>query len=66
MSRRDLSFRPDPFADIAAGLGVVIGDGDLLVVAEDPDVDLVCTALGTVPEVDAVLEERVMLGVDED
>jgi hypothetical protein len=65
-SGRDLSFHPDPFADIGAGLGIVVGEGDLLGVAEEPDVDLVCAVLGTVPDVEAVGEEGVMLGAEED
>ncbi len=60
-----LNFRPEPLADIAAGLGIVIGEGDLLRVAEDPEVDLVCTALSTVHKVEAVGEEGVLLGFDE-
>jgi hypothetical protein len=65
-SGQDLSFRPDPFAHVGAGLGIIIGEGDLLRVAEEPDFDLVCTILGTVPDVEAVGEEGVMLGAEED
>jgi hypothetical protein len=53
-------------ADVAAGLGVVVGEGDLLGVAEDPEVDLGCSALGAVPKVEAVGEEGIVLGFDED
>jgi hypothetical protein len=53
-------------ADVGAGLGIVVGEGDLLGVAEDPEVDLGCTVLGTAPDVEAVGDKGVVLGFDED
>ncbi len=55
-------------ADLGAGWGVVIGvgEGALLGVAEDPEVELVGNFLGTVPEVDAIGDEGVVLGLEED
>ncbi len=53
-------------AVVAAGAGTAVGEGDLLRVADDPNVDLAGAVFGTVPEVEAVGEEGVVLGVDED
>ena len=51
---------------IAVGAGVAVGEGNSLRVADDPEVDLAGMVFGTVPEVDAVGEEGVVLGIDED
>ncbi len=53
-------------ADVGAGLDIGVGEGNLLRVAEDPEEDPAGTALGTAPEVEAVGEEGVVLGFDED
>ncbi len=42
-----------------------VSDGDLLGVDDDPDVGWARFAFGTVPEVEAVGEEGVVLGFDE-
>jgi hypothetical protein len=52
--------------DFGAGEGAGVGKRELLKVAEDPEVDPVGIVLGTAPEVKAVGEEGVMLGLDED
>jgi hypothetical protein len=53
-------------ADCGAGDGAGVGEGDLLGVTENPEVDLAVFVLGTAPEVEAVGEEGVMLGFDDD
>jgi hypothetical protein len=51
---------------IAVGAGVAVGEGNSLRVADDPEVYLAGMVFGTVPKVDAVGEEGVILGIDED
>jgi hypothetical protein len=53
-------------AVVAADAGIAVGEGDLLGVADDPDVDLVGATFGAVPNVEAVGEEGVILGINED
>ncbi len=53
-------------AVVAVGAGIAVVDGDSLGVADDPDIDLVRTAFGMVPKVEAIGEEGVVLGIDED
>jgi hypothetical protein len=52
--------------ELGAGDGAGVGDGDLFRVADDPEVDLAGIILRTAPEVEAVGEEGVVLGFDED
>jgi hypothetical protein len=72
MSSRARSFLPEPLAEVGINWEVLIGvlggacTAALLVVVEDPEPELVeCPCLGTVPEVEAVGEEGVVLGFDE-
>ncbi len=62
--------RSEPFADFGADFGAGDGagasDGDLLGVFEDPEVDPAGIVLGTTPEVEAVGDEGVVLGYDDD
>ncbi len=51
--------------DVIAGDGAGVGKGDLLGVAEDPEVNLAVAVLGTTPEVEAVGNEGVVLGFDD-
>jgi hypothetical protein len=47
---------------VCAGAGVAVGVSDLLGVEDEPEVELVSTDLfGTVPDVEAVGEARVVL-----
>jgi hypothetical protein len=72
MSSRAHSFLPEPFAEVGINWEVFIGifggacTAALLVVGEDPEPELVeRPCLGTVPEVEAIGEEGVVLGFDE-
>jgi hypothetical protein len=53
-------------ANFGVGDGAEVCKGDLLGVADNPEVDLAGIILGTAPEVEAVGEEGVVLGLDED
>jgi hypothetical protein len=53
-------------ADFGAGDGAGVSEGNLLGVADDPEVDPAGIVLGTAPEVDAVGEDGVVFGFDED
>ncbi len=65
MSGRVLNLLPDPLAEVGVGAGVAVGASGLLGVVCGPAVDLVRADLfGTVPNVEAVGEEGVVLGVD--
>ncbi len=52
-------------ADFGARDGAGVGEGDLLRVAKDPEVGLAVVAFGMVPEVEAVGDEGVVLGFDD-
>jgi hypothetical protein len=51
---------------MGAGEGARVGEGDLLGVAEDPEVGLAVVVFGMAPEVEAIGDEGVMLGFDDD
>ncbi len=72
MSSRARSFLPEPLAEVGVSWDILIGVSGgacmdaLLVVVEDPELELAGRpCLGSVPEVEAVGEEGVVLGFDE-
>ncbi len=65
MYGRSLNLRPDPFAEVGAGVGIFAGA--LLGVVDDQALVLAGMDLfGTVPEVEAVGNDGNVLGADED